>query len=695
VGKQNKEKGPIMNTASRFQWPPATRQPHRWPRSGVLAAAILLAAQASPLAAQDSDTLPLRLWAAQTGLNQISLAWDSVPETAEYRIYLGDPDVPGTFAQRPVSTLSAGARGGILTGIQRASKGITLVAVDTRGRIRRKRRFNTIAPAASFPTPTAPTGFTAEAPSDSEVTVTWDPVPGATAYFIGRAVFRSGFGTLCALCSTEPRYVDRDVVAGVSHTYTIAAIFPSGVSKRVTSNTVTPGQTEAVASAPPTGTPPGRPAGGATTPPPGRPAGAATTPATGTPPGTPQPAADSLPPRVYPEMPATVADTAPPSIGAPPSGADSIALPPADTVSCVAVRTPTGRDTVERIDVRAERIGMRTTSNPDATATGNPVPVDDAYVASPEYQEGKCRNPGVPGYPQLWDGVASTSGMTNAEQIAAWKEIGVLALEYHHILGRRPTADETRRDVAALRAGTTWKQLWRQLAHSAERDARFGYWAAAPIPDSIEAQRDFKLAVPPWTPQQCYGGVGPKCGGIPEEVNNYVYPHWYGSFRMPDNTELAYVEMGVVVGSILHDNACLKYKTGLNCNGMGAGDLVKGMGFYAAELEWSKATWNVLDNRAWRATFGPYPTDPIQRDREWYDDLRETAQRHTFMGASFSLGASPDLTEPYLGRETRQSRALLAPAGTSLDWTDADFCKSGAFSSTGSFPGKASWGICK
>jgi len=125
VGKQNKEKGPIMNTASRFQWPPATRQPHRWPRSGVLAAAILLAAQASPLAAQDSDTLPLRLWAAQTGLNQISLAWDSVPETAEYRIYLGDPDVPGTFAQRPVSTLSAGARGGILTGIQRESKGLT------------------------------------------------------------------------------------------------------------------------------------------------------------------------------------------------------------------------------------------------------------------------------------------------------------------------------------------------------------------------------------------------------------------------------------------------------------------------------------------------------------------------------------------------------------------------------------------
>lgn len=670
------EKGPIMNTPSRFKWPPVTRRPHAWPASGVLAAAFLAAAVAAPLAAQETDTF--RLWAAQTGPNQVSLAWDSVPGTAEYRIYLGDPDVPDTFTQRPASTLSAGAQGAILTGIQRVSKGVTLVAVDKQGRVRRKRRFNAIAPAASFPPPAAPTGLTAEAPSASEVTVTWDPVPGATAYFIGRAVSRSGFTVLCALCSTEPRYVDRSVTAGQPHTYSIAAVFPKGISTRVTSNTVTPGQTAELAYTPP-----------------GTPAGATTTPTTAIPPDTAQPAADTLPPRVYPEMPATVPDTAPPSIGAPPSGADSIALPPADTVSCVAARTPTARDTVERIDVRAERIGLRTTSNPDATATGNPAPVDDAYVASPEYQEGKCRNPGVPGYPRLWDGVASTSGMTSAEQIAAWKEIGVLALEYHHILGRKPTADETRRDVAALRAGTTWKQLWRQLAHSAERDARFGYWAAAPIPDSLQAQRDFGLAVPPWTPQQCYGGVGPKCGGIPEEVNNYVYPHWYGSFHMPDNTELAYVEMGVVVGSILHDNACLRYKTGLNCNGMGAGDLVKGVGIFTAELEWSKATWNVLDNRAWRATFGPYPTDPIQRDREWYDDLRPVPARFTLMGLSFSLLTEPSLTEPYRGTETRQSLALLAPAGTSLDRTDVAFCRSGEFSSTGSAPFKAPWGICR
>ena len=188
--------------------------------------------------------------------------------------------------------------------------------------------------------------------------------------------------------------------------------------------------------------------------------------------------------------------------------------------------------------------------------------------------------------------------------------------------------------------------------------------------------------------------MGPKCAGIPEEINNYVYPHWYGAFHMPDNTQLAYVEIGVAVGSILHDNACLKYKEGLNCNGMGAGDLVKGMGFYPAELEWSKATWNVLDNRTWRATFGPYPTDPINRDREWYDDLRPAPTRRTLMGLSFSVFASPDLTEPYTDIETKQTRALMAPSGTSLDWSDIAFCRSGVWDSKGSAPFKSPWGKC-
>ncbi len=241
-----------MNTTSKLARPAFARPARRGLTPRALAAAVLVAAAASPLAAQDPGTY--RLWAAQTGPNQVSLSWDSVPGTREYRIYLGDPGAPGTLTSRPVSTLSAGATSAILTGLPRIVKGITLVAVDANRRILRQESFNPVVAATSFPPPTPPTGLTAEGPSASEVTVTWDPVPGATAYFIGRAVFRSGFRVVCAVCSTEPRYVDRSVTAGQPHTYTVAAIFPNGISTRVTSNTVTPGQTAEVAYTPPIAT---------------------------------------------------------------------------------------------------------------------------------------------------------------------------------------------------------------------------------------------------------------------------------------------------------------------------------------------------------------------------------------------------------------------------------------------------------
>jgi hypothetical protein len=46
---------------------------------------------------------------------------------------------------------------------------------------------------------------------------------------------------ICQYCPTNRHYVDRTPTMGVAHTYSVAAVFPSGVSKRVMSNTVTPG----------------------------------------------------------------------------------------------------------------------------------------------------------------------------------------------------------------------------------------------------------------------------------------------------------------------------------------------------------------------------------------------------------------------------------------------------------------------
>ena len=260
-----------------------------------LAAACLLAGSAT---AGAQPVAGGRAWAAQTGINQVTLAWDSVPGTAEYRVYLDDPNSPGTLSARPVVVLSGSGRQAFLTGVQRAANGMTLVAVAAGGRELRRRRFNRVSPATFFPKATPPTGVTAQATSASQVVVTWDSIPGATGYVIGRSVHRSGFRMLCAVCPNEAQFVDSNVAAGLAHTYTVAAIFPSGdVSTRTSSSPVTPGATQ-VATAPvvtspavptgtvPTGTVPTSSTSAAT--PPGVPAGSLPTSTSGyTPPGQP------------------------------------------------------------------------------------------------------------------------------------------------------------------------------------------------------------------------------------------------------------------------------------------------------------------------------------------------------------------------------------------------------------------------
>jgi len=616
---------------------------------------------------------PTKLWVVQIDPTTLTLRWSGAPGATFYRLY----QAGSGGAASPQVIGNAGAR--VTQWIVAIRPG--MVGTAQQFFIESRAEPNLSSPRAAFPpiTPVAgqrgvlpnPTNVVATETSPGVVTLTWNAVPGATAYAIGKAVYPSGFARLCPLCEADAKYVDSSAVAGKKHTYSVIAMGPMGRSGAVQSNTLTPGSTGIVASS----------------------GGAGGTPTTS---GTPL---------VNPQIPATVtatSDTTPPPIVAPPAGSGTLAMPPADTGSCATAGTTTTvatADSVDRISTIGARVEMKTSPDPTSTTTSTSTTTTvvrtTTNIGSADYQKGKCLNPGVMGYPALWDSVASVSGLTSAQRVAAWKEIGVVALEYRHILSRLPTAAEIQRDVAALKAGTTWKQLWRQLAHSPERDQRFGYWAAAPIPDSVQAGRDFGMAVPPWTSQQCSGGLGPKCGGgIPDIVNGKVAPVWFGAFRMPDGTQLAYVEIGVAVGSILHDAACLKDKGGLNCNGLGAGDLIK-TGLWPAGLEWNKASWNVIDQRTWRAKFGPYPTDPLLRDRDWYDDLRPTPARPAMMAPAISMLAWPGLTVKYTGGESRQSSVLRAPAGTSLDDTDVAYCQSRAFGSTGWFVGKASWGICK
>ncbi len=225
---------------------------------------LLLAWMSAPLAGQSVG----RMWAAQTGPDQVRLSWDHIPGANEYWIYLGAPGGPGT--QRPYERLSSNSDGAFLTGIKRLSNGIYLVAVDVNGRVLQQAPFNQVAAATTFSPITPPAQVTAMVTGTTEVALSWNPVPGATAFFIGRAVGNGGYSTICDLCSTQG-YVDRDAQPGFPHTYTVSAIFPQGISERITSNRVTPGVTP-VATAPvqqlpamttgqPTYTPGGMPGG--------------------------------------------------------------------------------------------------------------------------------------------------------------------------------------------------------------------------------------------------------------------------------------------------------------------------------------------------------------------------------------------------------------------------------------------------
>lgn len=304
---RDKDKGDFMTTTSHYSIRADQGGARRALLRSVLAAAGMLVVGTAAGAQQAPAG---RLWAAQTGIDQVTLAWDSVPGTEEYRVYLGDPSAAGTLTRPPARRLRRHSRRTILTGVQRAANGITLVAVDAGGRVLKQAQFNRVTPATFFPPATPPAGVTAQATSGSEVVVTWDAVPGATGYVIGRSVHKSGFSMLCSLCPNEGRYVDRNVMAGLPHTYNVAAIFPSGdVSTRVASSPVTPGATQVVtapvvtpAGTPPSGAPiggmppggvptvgatPGVPTGTIPTTPPGVPAGAPTTTTGYPPPGQP------------------------------------------------------------------------------------------------------------------------------------------------------------------------------------------------------------------------------------------------------------------------------------------------------------------------------------------------------------------------------------------------------------------------
>ena len=112
--------------------------------------------------------------------------------------------------------------------------------------------FNAVA-RTTLARPTAPAAVQARETGETEVTLSWNPVPGATAYMIGRVVGGSGLHMLCDVCPPSGEFVDTTATPGLEHTYMVAAIFPLGISTRTPSNRLTVGAAQlaaATASAP-------------------------------------------------------------------------------------------------------------------------------------------------------------------------------------------------------------------------------------------------------------------------------------------------------------------------------------------------------------------------------------------------------------------------------------------------------------
>ena len=181
-------------------------------------------------------TAPASMWAAQTSATQITLVWHALPGAASYRLYFDSSRDP-----RPPVPLAANVTRFVAPiGALGQPHAFSLEALDAQGHRSPRAAFNLVTPVAVKPGPVAPSPHVSAGPmGEKEIVVSWEPVPGATAYGIGRAVGTGGFQVLCDLCPTTGSFIDRSTTPGASHTYLVTTVAPNGRSMPTRSNPVT------------------------------------------------------------------------------------------------------------------------------------------------------------------------------------------------------------------------------------------------------------------------------------------------------------------------------------------------------------------------------------------------------------------------------------------------------------------------
>ena len=209
--------------------------------AGIVASAALTCVAAAQ--STDSVSPPTRLWAAQTAIGQITLVWKLAPGATGYVLYRDAG--AGEVEEGQVKLATLGANVSRYVYIVRAApkqvQQFRLEATDASGRTSPKVAFNPVTLVTTSVPATPPPSVTAKESSPGVITVTWTPSPGATAYVVGRVAGTGGLASLCAICPTEPTYVDSGVTNGTRYQYSVAAITPTAVSTRTMSNVLTPG----------------------------------------------------------------------------------------------------------------------------------------------------------------------------------------------------------------------------------------------------------------------------------------------------------------------------------------------------------------------------------------------------------------------------------------------------------------------
>jgi hypothetical protein len=189
-------------------------------------------------------------WAAQTSPTEIRLAWTEVPGAVAYRVLCA----VGNGAPRVLSVVGGTNRAagdplrrlfGIVVVREPGTYRCAIESVDAGKQVISRAAFNEVVPAKAAAAVAAPARVTATETAPGEITLTWEEVPGATAYHISRSVFPNGLRPLCQFCPTGGTFVDREAEPGVRHLYAVSALSPAGESRRASSPPVTPGSGDA------------------------------------------------------------------------------------------------------------------------------------------------------------------------------------------------------------------------------------------------------------------------------------------------------------------------------------------------------------------------------------------------------------------------------------------------------------------